>query len=175
MEGLSEILSHFESLIARPGTSDEKGAAVLRQTLADHLLNAAKARAASPDTDEGQDKEKKILLPVFELVNFGYLHKVLDVQPRKRYFEPPLTQATKDMFRQKLNATLAFLMNRAGYENIPFSVVAHIRDKIDSERTLDIHDTVLSPSSKLSDAMQRAWKTLDKIVVKVASRHFLVS
>jgi DNA polymerase phi len=160
-EALEEIVPFFEKLIQKPGTTDEKTAASNRQFVAGLLLSIVRSKASATE-DDADDLQASLeqLLSIF--VRFAYF---MDAGKGSSAPEPPLSQATQELLRNRINSCLnSLISNQKFAATLPYVVVKQIRDAAKSGEhgkfIIDIDD-------KLQDSVKAAFKSLKKLSGKV--------
>lgn len=164
-EALKQIVALFERLIAVPGTDDSKAAASSRQNLANLLVSIVRSRA-SAKAEEGDFYEAiEAILSVF--VRFAYFVDKGDKSGDQPSPQPPVTQATQELFRNRINSCLNSLIGaRKDPASLPYAVVRKIRDAVKSAEfgkfIIDMDDTI-------KESVDGALKSLKKLSSKVNS------
>jgi DNA polymerase phi len=160
-EALEEIVPFFEKLIQKPGTTDEKTASSNRQFVAGLLLSIVRSKASATE-DDADDLQASLeqLLSIF--VRFAYF---MDAGKGSSAPEPPLSQATQELLRNRINSCLnSLISNQKFAATLPYVVVKQIRDAAKSGEhgkfIIDIDD-------KLQDSVKAAFKSLKKLSGKV--------
>lgn len=164
-DALDEIVTLFENFIENPGTTDSKAAASSRQFLAGLLVSIVRARSSSANnnSEEGiQDILEKILL-VF--VRFAYFSDKGDQQSLSTV-QPALTEATQELFRNRINSCLnSLIATQNNAAMVPYTVVRKIRDAAKSE---EFGKFIINMDDTVRDSVKAAFKSLKKLPSKVS-------
>ena len=153
---LGRIVLGLSDAILQPGTGDEKSAASTRQIVADQLLSIVRSRAypSSSDTHLTQHRDCiSLILKTF--VNYGYPSTGQDSSSDNPV--PPLTEATKEMFRSRLNSALGHLMTKIPLATShAYDVLCCIRNQSDTTKYFQF-------DADITRIVQRGWETLERI------------
>ncbi|KAJ5662708.1 hypothetical protein N7462_011634 [Penicillium macrosclerotiorum] len=160
-DALQEIVPLFEQLIRSPGTSDEKAATSNRQFIAGLLLSIVRAKAATGNSDSEEDYQAVLEQIMFIFVRFAYF---LDSGKGSDAPQPPVSQATQELLRNRINSALNGLLTSQKFAaTIPYAVVRQIRDATKSE---EFGKFIINMDEKLQDAVKTAFKSLKKLSSK---------
>mgnify|MGYP002717880839 CR=1 FL=1 len=160
-EALEEIVPFFEKLIQNPGTTEEKTAASNRQFVAGLLLSIvrSKASASEDDADDLQASLEQIL-SIF--VRFAYF---MDAGKGSTAPEPPLSSATQELLRNRINSCLnSLISNQKFAATLPYAVVKQIRD---AAKSGEFGKFIIAIDEKLSESVKAAFKSLKKLSSRV--------
>ena len=155
---LDQIVLALNNVILQPGTGDEKSTASARQIVADQLLSIVRSRAypISSDTQFTQHRDC-ISLILNTFVKHGYPSTRQDSSSIEHNPIPPLTEATKQMFRSRLSSALGHLMTK-----VP-TAMSHAYDVLCCIRSQASETEYFQFDADTTRIVQRGWKTLEKI------------
>ncbi|KAG0160358.1 hypothetical protein PDIDSM_7885 [Penicillium digitatum] len=159
-EALEEIVPFFEQLIQTPGTTEEKTAASNRQFVAGLLLAIVRSKA-SANEDDAEDLQASLeqILSIF--VRFAYF---MDVGKGSTAPEPPLSSATQELLRNRINSCLNSLISNERFAaTLPYAVVKQIRD---AAKSGEFGKFIIAIDEKLSESVKAAFKSLKKLSSK---------
>ncbi|KAJ5506218.1 DNA polymerase V [Penicillium expansum] len=153
-EALEEIVPFFEQLIQNPGTTEEKTAASNRQFVAGLLLSIVRSKA-SANEDDAEDLQASLeqILSIF--VRFAYF---MDAGKGSTAPEPPLSSATQELLRNRINSSLFPTKKFAA--TLPYAVVKQIRD---AAKSGEFGKFIIAIDEKLSESVKAAFKSLKKL------------
>ncbi|KAJ9302503.1 hypothetical protein DTO217A2_7309 [Paecilomyces variotii] len=155
-ESLKQILVLFERLIAAPGTEDIKAAASSRQNLANLLVSIVRSRASVKTEEDDFHDAIEAILSIF--VRFAYFVDKGDST------QPPLTQATQELFRNRINSCLNSLVGaRKDPANLPYTVIRKIRD---AAKSAEYGKFIIEMDDTVQEAIDGAFKSLKKLASK---------
>lgn len=155
-DALKQIISLLERLIAAPGSTDGQ-AVSSRQSLAGLLLSIVRSRSSAGE--EYQAVMEDILTV---LVRFAHFVGQGDRAP-----QPPLSQATQEHFRTRINSCLNSLVsNSKDPAGLIYAVVRKIRD---SAKSAEWGNFIIEMDDKVSESVDSAFKSLKKLSSKVRS------
>lgn len=109
------VLAIYEKLTLQPGVQDDKEAASRRQMVANQLMSALRTvRTEHTNTGKDQSSDKVIattrgILALF--AHFAYFH--LNTDTRFSSPSPPISQASRNMFRSRVSSCLACLLAKS--------------------------------------------------------------
>ncbi|KAJ5521581.1 hypothetical protein N7527_005696 [Penicillium freii] len=156
-EALEEIVPFFEQLIQNPGTTEEKTAASNRQFVAGLLLTIVRSKA-SANEDDAEDLQASLeqILSIF--VRFAYF---MDTGKGSTAPEPPLSSATQELLRNRINSCLnSLISNQKFAATLPYAVVKQIRD---AAKSGEFGKFIIAIDEKLSESVKAAFKSLKKL------------
>lgn len=165
LTALKEIVPLFEGLVANPGVDDSKVAASNRQLLANLLLSIVRSQSSSTKDTSAEDLEKTMKSILLVLVRFSYFEDKGDRESGRAAPKPQLTQATQDLFRNRIMSCLNTLINnRSSPGTLPYSVVRNIYE---TDRAAESGKFVIEMDDSIRESVDAAFKTLKKIAHKV--------
>ncbi|KAJ5598224.1 hypothetical protein N7537_008308 [Penicillium hordei] len=156
-EALEEIVPFFEQLIQNPGTTEEKTAASNRQFVAGLLLTIVRSKASASE-DDAEDLQASLeqILSIF--VRFAYF---MDTGKGSTAPEPPLSSATQELLRNRINSCLnSLISNQKFAATLPYAVVKQIRD---AAKSGEFGKFIIAIDEKLSESVKAAFKSLKKL------------
>lgn len=160
-EALEEIVPFFEQLIQNPGTTEEKTAASNRQFVAGLLLTIVRSKASASE-DDAEDLQASLeqILSIF--VRFAYF---MDAGKGSTAPEPPLSSATQELLRNRINSCLnSLISNQKFAATLPYAVVKQIRD---AAKSGEFGKFIIAIDEKLSESVKAAFKSLKKLSSRV--------
>ena len=149
---LSEIVSLIDRLMARPGTSEEQPAASNRQSLANVLVAAVRARSSA-----GKEYRPMLETILSTLVRYAYSTSGVDKAP-----EPPVSTATQEYLRTRINTCLNSLV--ANSENPAEMVYRAVRQIRDAQKSGTF---VVKMDGAITESLDKGFKSLKKLSSKV--------
>ncbi|OJD12938.1 hypothetical protein AJ78_06544 [Emergomyces pasteurianus Ep9510] len=159
-DSLKEIVPLFEQMIAKPGMSNVKAAASVRQQLAGHLLSVVKAKASAVNTATSGELYSSIESVLFLLARFGYFLP----DENKPLPEPPIIDTTQELFRNRMMSCLNIVISgRKSPAAIPYAVVRKIHEQ---DAQGDWGKYVIEMSEGIKESVSSAFKTLKKLTHK---------
>lgn len=164
-DSLKEIIPLFEHMIARPGMDDVKAAASTRQQLTGHLLSVVRTQASAINTTASDDLQSSIESVLLLLARFAYFVPDENNKDRQTLPEPPVTEATQELFRNRMMSCLNIVISgRKSPAAVPYAVVRKIHE-MDGEG--DWGKFVIEMSDDIKESVASAFKTLKKLTHKV--------
>ncbi|KKZ67854.1 DNA polymerase phi subunit [[Emmonsia] crescens] len=161
---LKEIIPLFEHMIARPGMDDVKAAASTRQQLTGHLLSVVRTQASAINTTASDDLQSSIESVLLLLARFAYFVPDENNKDRQTLPEPPVTEATQELFRNRMMSCLNIVISgRKSPAAVPYAVVRKIHE-MDAEG--DWGKFVIEMSDDIKESVASALKTLKKLTHK---------
>ncbi|PGH31412.1 DNA polymerase phi subunit [[Emmonsia] crescens] len=163
-DSLKEIIPLFEHMIARPGMDDVKAAASTRQQLTGHLLSVVRTQASAINTTASDDLQSSIESVLLLLARFAYFVPDENNKDRQTLPEPPVTEATQELFRNRMMSCLNIVISgRKSPAAVPYAVVRKIHE-MDGEG--DWGKFVIEMSDDIKESVASAFKTLKKLTHK---------
>lgn len=159
-QSLKKIVQLLERLVAAPGTDDVKAAAASRQYLADLFVSVVRSR--SPAGEEFTPILQDIL---FVLVRFAYFG---GGQEGKQGLtaQPPLSQATQELFRNRINSCLnSLITNIQDPAEVAYAVVRQIREH---QKSGECGKFIIEIDGAIAESVDAAFKSLKKLSSKVS-------
>ncbi|KLJ12805.1 DNA polymerase phi subunit [Blastomyces silverae] len=161
---LKEIIPLFESMIARPGMEDVKAAASTRQQLTAYLLSVVRTQASAINAVVSDELQSSIESVLLLLARFAYFLPNENDKGKQTPAEPPVTEATQELFRNRLMSCLNVVISgRKSPAAIPYAVVRKIH-----EMDLDggWGKFVIEMGEDIKGSVAAAFKTLKKLTSK---------
>lgn len=166
---VKDLVIAFRKMILRPGTQDPQAAAVVRQVLADQLVNLVRSRQFT-DGQLSSDASEGIQLALSILADFTYFNSRLDKDEHSVHGpsdDPPFSAASRDVFKSRILSCLTHLISKSSDPaKFAYDVVAGIHAREDLE---DFADSFLSEDETVVECITKAWKVLEKIHHKASS------
>lgn len=166
---VKDLVAVFRKMILRPGTQDPQATAVVRQVVADLLVNLVRSRQFT-DGKLSSDASEGIQLALSILADFTYFNYRLDkdehsgLEPSD---DPPFSAASRDVFKSRILSCLTHLISKSSNPaKFAYDVVAGIHAREDQE---DFADSFLSEDETVRESITKAWKVLEKIHHKASS------
>ena len=163
-DALLQIIPFIADMIVKPGTEDNKTAASVRQQLSGqlHLIVKSQSNPTKPASDDGEKVTEKAMNV---LARFAYFVPDESKSGDAKEPQPPMTQATQELFRNRIGSCLNVLLSgRKAPAAVAYKVVRKIRDLSESAEygkfVIDMNDTI-------SESLENAFKALKKINKKV--------
>lgn len=164
-EYLRDLVKVFRAIIFEPGTQDQRTATFKRQYIADQLSNLVRSRHTQHDSISTHSDTSMGIQGILSLfINFAYFIPMADLEPSVPLAHPPISDASRKMFRSRIYSCLTHLISKSA--NPPFfayHVVSTIRMKEELNEgyviAIDAYETV-------EPTVQEAWKVLTKIHLK---------
>lgn len=164
-----DLVVFFRKMILRPGTQEPQAAAVVRQVVADQLVNLVRSRRSS-DGNLSLDASEGIQMALSMLADFTYFNSRLDKDEHNGHEpseDPPFSVASRDVFKSRILSCLTHLTSK--YSNpakFAYDVVSGIHAREDQEK---FPDSCLSEDETGRESIRKAWKVLEKIHHKASS------
>ncbi|KAL1960089.1 hypothetical protein VTO42DRAFT_261 [Malbranchea cinnamomea] len=162
-ESILQVIPFISDVITRPGTDDVKVGASTRQQLSGLLHSIVKSlSSANKYTSDGVEKviERVLLL----LAGFAYFVPDASKVGDAKRPEPPITQATQELFRNRISSCLnALIASRKAPASVAYKVIRKIRDL---SETSEYGKFVIEMNETISESLTSAFKTLKKISKK---------
>ena len=152
----------FHQMILHPRTMDEKAASARRQIIADYLLMVVRSGVIQDEKGSaGSDYHEAIKEILAILAKHAYFEIRGDLEGPESALEPPISQASREVFRSRITSSLAHLIAKAtGSSGYPYAIVSAIHDCENMDgSTLVTIDT----DGSVRTQIKRAWKTLVKV------------
>lgn len=166
---MKDLVVTFRKMILRPGAQDLKAAAVVRQVLADQLVNLVRSRQFT-DGKLSLDASEGIQLALSILAGFAYFNSRLDKLEHSGHEpseDPPFSAASRDVFRSRILSCLKHLISKSSNPaKFAYDVVVGIHTRENQE---DFADSLLSEHEIVGESITNAWKVLEKIHHKASS------
>ena len=165
---LKQMIPLYGALISRPGVQDEKAAGSIRITVADQLVSAV--RNLPPENIEHDSESLSVVgvvLMVFSLlVKYAYFD-LDDVQEGQNNMpSPPISRASRQMFRSRISSCLTHLTAQAKDPGIvPYHLMLLIRSR---EEESDSGELLLTVDDTIREVIETARKRMKVITLEVA-------
>lgn len=163
---VKDLVATFRKIILRPGTQDLQAAAVVRQVVADQLVNLVRSRQFT-DGKLSSDASEGIQLALSILADFAYFNSRLDKLGHSGHEpsdDPPFSAASRDVFKSRILSCLTHLISKSSNPaKFAYDVVAGIHTR---EKQEDLADSFLG---EVGESITKAWKVLQKIHHKASS------
>ena len=164
---LKRTVRHLKSVILRPESEEQNVADSRRQVIADLFISTVKQFRRYDELSEDVFEGDNWLRNILELlVEHAYFTPSKDVKTSKVPL-PPISDASRTMFQERLSSCLTKLLGvGVGSKSSFASMIMNIvRSKRASAKTLE---SVFKAEPKVTDTVERAFETLDKISKKVS-------
>jgi len=163
---LAQLLSIFRRLILSPGAIDEKATAAARQILADHLVLVVRSKQTGANEDDlGTLRHlagSSSILAMF--AEFAYFTSEGGARLSEHKPNPPISSASRDMFRSRISSCLTHLINKsADPSRFTYTLVKDIRRLEENDHH---YESILDAERNVEHSIRRAWKILEKIKSK---------
>jgi DNA polymerase phi len=159
-QSLKKIVQLLARLVAAPGTDEIKAASGSRQYLADLFVSVVRSR--SPAGEEFTPILQDILSVLVRFAYFGG-----GEEKQESIAEPPLSQATQELFRNRINSCLnSLITNTKDPAEVAYAVVRQIRDYQKSE---EFGKFIIEIDGTIAESVDAAFKSLKKLSSKVSS------
>ena len=163
---VKDLVAVFRKMILRPGTQDSQAAAVVRQVVADQLVNLVRSRQFA-DGELSSDASEGIQVALSILADFTYFNSRLDKDGHEPSEDPPFSAASRDVFKSRILSCLTHLISKSSNPaKFAYDVVTGIHTREDQE---DFADSFLSEDETVREHIRKAWKVLEKIHLKTSS------
>ncbi|KAL1995975.1 hypothetical protein VTN49DRAFT_510 [Thermomyces lanuginosus] len=149
---LGDIISLIDRLMARPGTGEAPPAASHRQSLANLLIAAVRARSSA-----GTEYRPMMEMILSTLVRYAYSTGEAD-----KAQEPPVSTATQEYLRTRINTCLNSLV--ANSENPAGMVYRAVRQIRDAQKSGTF---VVKMDDAITESLEKGFKSLKKLSSKV--------
>lgn len=166
---VKDLVAVFRKIILRPGTQDSQAAAVVRQVVADQLVNLVRSRQFA-DGELSSDASEGIQVALSILADFTYFNSRLDRDKHSGHEsseDPSFSAASRDVFKSRILSCLTHLISKSSNPaRFAYDVVTGIHTREDQE---DFPDSFLSEDETVREHIRKAWKVLEKIHLKTSS------
>lgn len=166
---VKDLVVAFRKMILRPGTQDPQVAAVIRQVLADQLVNMVRSRQFT-EGKLSSDASEGIQLALSILADFTYFDYRLDKDEHsghELFDDPPFSAASRRVFKSRILSCLTHLTSKSSNPaKFAYDVVAEIHTRESQEK---FADSFLSKDETVGESVTKAWKVLEKIHHKTSS------
>lgn len=153
------IVPKFDQMILHPQSTDEKAASARRQIIADYQLMIIRSKLIQNEIGSTASDCHKVISQILALlVKHAYFEIRGDLKGPQSDPEPPISQASREMFRSRVASSLTYLIARAGnFSNYPYEIISKIHEREGmGDSTLGTLDTDGSVHIQIT----RAWKIL---------------
>lgn len=163
---LRKIVRHLHSLFIRPDTTEQNVADHRRQTVADLLLNIVKhyTRYDSLMLDFSE-KDNWLRNTLDLLVEHAYFTPSKNAKTRK-VPSPPITDSSRDMFRERLSSCLTRLRPLTAASQPSFGVI--VVDLIRSKEASRSLEPTFQAEDSVKESLQKAYGTFDVVKAGVS-------
>ena len=159
---LVQILNVFEELIWYPGTQDDKEAALQRQIAADHLSSLIRNSKREITGDKESLDSVDTMLSIF--AKCAYFDMETSLQHSASKPNPPISQASREMFKIRISACMAHMVAKAAS---PASSAHKFVSKIHEwEQDHSAGNPVLEADTTVRVVTDSAWAILQDIIVE---------
>ena len=146
---LKRMIPIYDELILRPGVQDDKAATSTRTTVADQLVSAVRNLPAEDTEHDSEPLAMVGVVPMVLTLFVKYAYFDLDDLPegQKDKPSPPISQATRHMFRSRISSCLTHLTAQSRDPGlVPYQLMLVIRSREERSESggllLVVDDTV---------------------------------
>lgn len=165
---LRKIVRHLHSLLIRPETTEQNVADRRRQTIADLLLNIVKHyERYAKSIPEFPERDNWLRTILDLLVEHAYFTPSKNAKARK-VPSPPISEAGRDIFRERLSSCLTRLRPLADGSKTSFGVV--VVDMIRSKSASSAFEPTLEADKSVKQTLEKAYETFDAVKDQVSRR-----
>ena len=158
----TEVKIVFDSLIGRPGTQDEKEAAHSRQIAADQLICLLRSLQVEQLAGDFLSEDDTHSHPVLGILSMFAKYSFFDLESKNgtdSHPTPPISQASRNMFRTRLSSSLAHLLGKSpDPTQIAYALVKYIHDQVEGEA---FGKLLLQADENVQDVFRSAQRNLD--------------
>lgn len=162
---LREIVIVYRELILRPDVQDIKEAAARRQVAADQLLFAFRSMAMEQTESEGNLVPTESVILLFSRCAYFDLNGLPDEHSSKP--SPPISQASREIFRLRISSCLAHLLGRMDNPARPVhDIVSTLSEWGENNGGGKL---LLEADNTVRGVTRLAWEILEKVSLKASS------
>ena len=160
---LNQLMPFFEDLIINPDTDDEKTAASRRQQLANIFQTITRSQVTAEKDEVSEDLDSAIENVLSVLARYTYFNPSEKSTPNRP--QPPISDATKDFFRNKIMSCLNIaIAGRKNAATLAYRLMHNIRDMEGSE---EYGKFIIEMGETVNESTQNSFKILLKLNRKV--------
>ena len=162
LDTVQTIVPNFDQMILHPQSTDEKVASARRQIIADYQLTIIRSKSIQDKIGSTASDYDKVALQIFALLaKHAYFEFQEDPNDPRSAPEPPISRASREMFRSRIVSSLTYLTAKTADDlSYPYKLISIVqrRESLTNSKlvTLDIDGSI-------HKKIRRAWKVLEKI------------